>query len=550
MRKSTISLLSTLLLFSSVSLRAADIIPITPKPVSTTQGAGDYTFCDNTIISYPKYANDSIGMVVRNFTKDFKTTTGIALSPGENTANAPILLKQDKTLAAEEYTLQVTPLNITITAARPVGFFYAFQSLKQLMPPAIMAVKHDPSVTKWSVPAISIKDKPRFGWRGFMLDVGRHFFDKNEIKRVIDVMAMYKMNRFHWHLSEDQGWRIEIKKYPKLTEIGSKRKYSQVWGPDHKPYHDYVPYGPYYYTQEDIKEVVHYAKERFIEILPEIDMPGHFQAALAAYPEFSCTPNKKHEVWTDYGISTDVLNVANPKSVQFAKDILDEVTALFPFGYIHIGGDECPTNEWKTNTQCQELLKKIGSANYHDLQTHFFKDIEKYLANKKKAVDRRRIIAWNETLSGNLEGSNVTIMAWVNATAAAKKAADMKLDVIMSPYIPYYINRKQTKDPNEPFSQGNGTETVQSVYNYEPVGKDVTEAQRSYYKGVQANFWTEHVGENWKLEYLMTPRIAAVAEAGWTPSELKNFEDFIERFRHDTKLFDMINWKYSTHTLK
>lgn len=376
------------------------------------------------------------------------------------------------------------------------------------------------------------------------------FFGKEQVKRVIDIMATYKMNRFHWHLTEDQGWRIEIKKYPKLTSVGSIRKFSQIWGDPKGVYHDTIPYGPYFYTQDEIREVVAYAKDRFVEIIPEIEFPGHAKAAMAAYPEYSCTPNAKHEVWTDYGISSDVLNVANPEAISFVKDILDEVTALFPYEYIHIGGDECPTYAWQNNAECQALLASLGSTNYRDLQTYFFKDIEKYLKNKTNPADRRHIVAWNETLGGDLTGSNVTIMAWIHAANDSKKAADLGLDVIMTPQIPYYINRKQSNDPNEPFSQGNGSETVEAVYNHEPIPTGVTAAQLPFYKGIQANFWSEHVEFGWHLEYLILPRIAAVAESGWTPKESKNFQDFVTRIRKDAKLYDLKGWSYGKHYME
>lgn len=536
-----------LCLFAITAAGNAQVIHLTPKPLSTTSGSGEFIFGESTEVLYPTYEGDSVKTVIEKFASDFRTVTGKSLVLSTTASNAPFALILDNSLAQEEYKLTVTNSLVTIKAAKPIGFYYALQSIRQLMPPALAAVKPDDNVTKWSIPAITVADKPRFEWRGFMLDCGRHFFDKNEIKRVLDIMSTYKMNRFHWHLTEDQGWRIEIKKYPKLTEIGSKRKYSQIWSDPEGVYHDYIPYGPYFYTQEDIKEVVAYAKERFIEIIPEIEIPGHLQAAMAAYPEFSCTPTATHEVWTDYGISSDVLNVGNPKALTFVKDILNEVTSLFPYKYIHIGGDECPTAAWQNNSQCKALLDSLGSTNYRDLQTYIFKNIENYLATKENPADRRRVIAWNETLGGDLTGSNVTIMAWTGAEAASKTAASKGLDVIMTPQIPYYINRKQSAGSNEPFSQGSGSETLEVVYAYEPVPSDATAAQLPYYKGVQANFWSEHVFQNSVLEYLMLPRIAAVAESGWTPKANKSFSDFVARIRQDSTLYQLNGWDYGKH---
>ena len=378
-----------------------------------------------------------------------------------------------------------------------------------------------------------------------MLDEGRHFFGKEEVKRVLDVMCAYKLNRFHWHLTEDQGWRIEIKKYPRLTEVGAWRNSRLLaWG-DVKP--DGQRYGGFY-TQDDIREIVDYARERFIEIVPEIDMPGHFQAALAAYPELSCTPDQKHEVWLRQGVSGDVMNVASPKAVQFAKDVIDELTELFPFNYIHIGGDECPTRAWENNAECQALFKEIGAQKYRDLQGHFYRQLQAHI-KAKPAAQQRHLIAWNEILGSNTDGLDLTVMAWVGADAAAKAAAQRGMNTILSPQIPYYINRRQSKDPSEPRSQGYGTETVEAVYNYQPA-KGVDASLLPYYKGVQANFWTEYVIEPDTLEYLMLPRLAAVAEAGWTPQALRRYDDFVQRLQAEADYYKWADYEYGKHVFK
>lgn len=382
-----------------------------------------------------------------------------------------------------------------------------------------------------------------------MLDEGRHFYGKEEIKKIIDVMARYKMNRFHWHLTEDQGWRIEIKKYPKLTEVGAWRN-SQVLG-----YGEVKPDGKRYggfYTQDEIREVVAYAKERFIEIVPEIDIPGHSQAAVASYPEFlACDPEQKHEVWLWQGISTDVINVANPQAVQFAKDVIDELTELFPFGYIHLGGDECPVNKWQKNVACQELLAQIGSTNYRDLQLHFYKQLKDHIA-QKPADKQRKLIFWNEVLHGNIKplGEDITIMAWVGADAAALHAAKQGMNTILSPQIPYYINRRQSKLATEPRSQGWGTETVEAVYNYMPMKNADTSDVQSRYLGVQANFWTEWVEEASIVQYLMLPRLAAVAEAGWTPQERRKYDDFLDRLQSESEYYKLKGLNYGKHVIK
>ena len=540
--------LPLLLLLGSNEMLTAQEIALTPQPAHLTVKDGRFEFGNQLKAKVTPYQGDSIRMVFESFKKELQEATGIKVSSTQKEAKARIILDLNPQLPAEAYKLNVSKKQVRIEASRPAGFYYALQTLKQLMPRNVMAGVATSDHSQWSLPSVEIEDAPRFEWRGFMLDEGRHFFGKDEIKRVIDIMAIYKMNRFHWHLTEDQGWRIEIKKYPKLTETGAWRNSKVLAYGDVKP--DGERYGGFY-TQKDIKEIVAYAKKKFIEIIPEIDIPGHSQAAVAAYPEFlACDPENKHEVWLQQGISTDVINVANPKAMQFAKEVIDELTELFPFNYIHLGGDECPTNKWQKNDECKKLLSEIGSSNFRDLQIYFYKQLKDYIATKP-ADQQRQLIFWNEVLHGNTSilGNDITIMAWIGANAAAKQAAKQGMNTILSPQIPYYINRKQSKLPTEPMSQGHGTETVEAVYNYQPL-KDVDAALQPYYKGVQANFWTEWVTEPSVLEYLMLPRLAAVAEAGWTPQEKRNYEDFKERIRKDAELYDLKGWNYGKHIMK
>lgn len=378
-----------------------------------------------------------------------------------------------------------------------------------------------------------------------MLDEGRHFYGKKEIKKILDVMAAYKLNRFHWHLTEDQGWRIEIKKYPKLTEVGAWRHSKVLAHGSTVP--DGERYGGYY-TQEEAREIVNYAKERFIEIVPEVDIPGHSQAAVASYPELlACDPQNHHEVWLSQGVSADVINVASPKAVKFAKDVIDELTNIFPFGYIHLGGDECPTYKWEHNTECQQLLKQLGSKNYRDLQINFYNQLKQYVAQKPKA-QQRRLIFWNEVLHGNTSslGKDITIMAWIGADAAAKDAAQKGFTTILSPQIPYYINRRQSKDVWEPRSQGYGTETVEAVYNYVPM-KNIDSNLQKQYLGVQANFWTEWVEDASTVNYLMLPRLAAVAEAAWTPQQQRNYTNFVKRMQQEPSFYKAKDMNFGKH---
>ena len=554
-------LFALICLFSLTGI--AQEISLIPQPAVMKVNDGKFLFKGKVVVCYPKIKESGIDAVVENFVKEMNTTTGVKvvknrLKNGKmlgfdvlksnKKGDAHIVLSLDENMGAEAYKLSVEPKRIDITAATAAGFFYAFQTLKQLMPRNVMAGVPDENVKEWSVPAVFIEDEPRFGWRGFMLDEGRHFYGKEEIKKILDVMAAYKMNRFHWHLTEDQGWRIEIKKYPKLTEVGAWRDSKVLgWG-DVKP--DGQRYGGYY-TRKDVKEIVEYAKKRFIEIVPEVDIPGHSQAAVASYPEFlSCDPENKHEVWLWQGVSGDVINVANPKAVQFAKDVVDELIELFPFGYIHLGGDECPTGKWERNAECQALLKEIGSTNYRDLQIHFYRQIKEHIA-QKPADKQRKLIFWNEVLHGNTEplGDDITIMAWIGADRAAVDAAKRGMNTILSPQIPYYINRRQSKLETEPLSQGHGDETVERVYSYKPMDGVAQELQ-SKYMGVQANFWTEWVEEPEVVQYLMLPRLAAVAEAGWTPAEKRDYNDFLQRLQGEAKYYQLKGVDYGKHVFK
>lgn len=543
-KKITASLMAVCLSASCM----ADGLSIIPRPAKLVEGNGQFTFGQVTTAWADAYEGDSIQSLLKSFEQEFTSTTGLAFKASK-AAKAALQLRHNPSLKGESYCLTVSKTNVIIEAARPVGFFYALQTLKQMLPTrAVMAGVSVEKGTSMTLPVVEIEDTPRFGWRGFMLDEGRHFFGKKAVKQVLDVMAAYKMNRFHWHLTDDQGWRVEIKKYPRLTTYGAWRNTMTLsWGntlPDGERYGGY-------YTQDDVREIVAYARERFIEIVPEVDIPGHSQAAVAVYPEFlACDPEKPHEVWLSQGVSTDVINVANPKAVQFAKDVIDELITLFPYQYMHLGGDECPVKKWEQNKDCQALLKQIGSKNYRDLQIHFYKQLKDYVASKP-AQQQRHFIFWNEVLHGNTSvlGKDFTVMAWVGADKAAQEAAKRGLTTILSPQIPYYINRRQSKDVWEPRSQGWGTETVEAVYNYVPM-KNVAENLQEKYMGVQANFWTEWVENTPKLQYLLLPRLAAVAEAGWTPQAERSYPDFLKRLQQEPSYYDMKGMNYGKHVFK
>lgn len=519
-------------------------LSLVPQPAHIEEGQGSFTFSKLVKTSADEYVGDSINWVLTNFEKNFTATTGTQFKHVKK--GATLQLKRNQAISSEGYKLQITPTQIRIEASRPAGFYYALQTLQQLLPTrSVIAGITNDTTTSYTLPVVNIEDSPRFAWRGFMLDEGRHFYGKKEIKKILDVMAAYKLNRFHWHLTEDQGWRIEIKKYPKLTEVGAWRHSKAL------AYGSTVPDGERYggyYTQEEAREIVNYAKERFIEIVPEVDIPGHSQAAVASYPELlACDPQNHHEVWLSQGVSADVINVASPKAVKFAKDVIDELTNIFPFGYIHLGGDECPTYKWEHNTECQQLLKQLGSKNYRDLQINFYNQLKQYVAQKPKA-QQRCLIFWNEVLHGNTSslGKDITIMAWIGADAAAKDAAQKGFTTILSPQIPYYINRRQSKDVWEPRSQGYGTETVEAVYNYVPM-KNIDSNLQKQYLGVQANFWTEWVEDASTVNYLMLPRLAAVAEAAWTPQQQRNYTNFVKRMQQEPSFYKAKDMNFGKH---
>ena len=413
----------------------------------------------------------------------------------------------------------------------------------------------------YALPVSRIEDEPRFAYRGFMLDVSRHFFTIEQVKKMIDLMAIYKMNVFHWHLTDDQGWRAEIKQYPLLTTVGAERKSSYDTPITRIEENGQVywtgegaqtgrKYGPFYYTQEEMREVVRYAAERHIDVLPEVDMPGHFVAAMHAYPEYSCHPDYAPEVWTNGGISSDVLNVANPEAVQFAKNIITELCDIFPYPYFHIGGDECPTTQWESNALCQEKLRQLGKSSYRALQTEFIREINAHLDTLGK-----KMFCWNESITEGgadldlMKQSGATIMCWNPCQSGAAKAASLGLNAIITEWGSgcYYINRKQSNDYGEPTAAGSGNDAVSATYNYMPVPSNVSAENAKYYIGVQATFWTEHVSSNEYLEYLALPRFMCVAEAGWTPQEKKDWRSFVRRMTIDTEMLDLGEYIYARH---
>nr|MBP7347015.1 family 20 glycosylhydrolase [Sediminibacterium sp.] len=399
-----------------------------------------------------------------------------------------------------------------------------------------------------SIPQLMVKDQPRFAYRGMHLDVARHFFPVDFLKKYIDFIAMHKMNTFHWHLTEDQGWRIEIKKYPRLTEIGGFRNGTTI-GRYPGTGNTNTRYGGFY-TQAQIKEIVQYAADRYVEVIPEIELPGHSSAAIAAYPELSCFPDsstkvpakiawngttKGKQVQQTWGVFEDVF-APTETTFKFLENVFDEVIQLFPSKYIHIGGDECPKEAWKKSAFCQQLIKEKGLKDEHGLQSYFIQRVEKYLNSKGK-----QIIGWDEILEGGL-APNATVMSW-RGEQGGIEAAKQKHNVIMTPGGWMYFDHKQTK--NEDSVTIGGYTTVQKVYSYDPIPKALSEEDAKYVLGAQANVWTEYMTNSSKVEYQIFPRMSALSEVLWTPKEQKSWPDFEKRLLNQFKRLDWLGFNYS-----
>ena len=541
-------------------------LSLVPAPKSAVVGEGEFLLKKEFTIGVGVFSDNNTQNQVLADVARFISTINQAtrLSCNGGNANTDIAITENKEIHPEGYMLDITSEGVAIEVSTSRGAYYALQSILRLLPPHVILGKPADTAATYALPVCRIEDEPRFSYRGFMLDVSRHFFTVEQIKKMLDLMAIYKMNVFHWHLTDDQGWRAEIKQYPKLTTIGAERKSSydtpitkveengQVYWTGEGAQTN-RKYGPFYYTQEEMKDVVRYAAERHIDVLPEVDMPGHFVAALHAYPEYCCHPDWAPDVWINGGVSQDVLNVANPAAVQFAKNIITELCEIFPYPYFHIGGDECPTTQWQNNALCQEKLKQLGKSSYRALQTEFIREIGQHLGTLGK-----KMFCWNESITDNgadldlMKKSGATIMCWNPCQGGAKKAAELGLNAIITEWGSgcYYINRRQSNDYGEPTGAGYGGDDVYSTYSYVPVPANISAELSKYYIGVQATFWTEHVSSNEYLEYAALPRLMCIAEAGWTPQEQKNWNSFVKRMTVDTKMLDMGEYIYARHWME
>jgi len=433
----------------------------------------------------------------------------------------------------EGYELSVAADSVVIRAHESAGLFYGVQSLLQLLPPEVFASKPMRNVA-WTVPAVRLEDQPRFAWRGFLLDVGRHFFTKEEVKQLFDLMALHKLNTFHWHLTDDQGWRLEIKKYPRLTEIGAWRK-SIGFGLDPKAGTAYGPDGRYggYYSQSDIRELVAYAASRHINIVPEIEMPGHASAALAAYPQFSCLGGAYS---TDDGVLPGVFCAGKDETFEFMQNVLTEVCQLFPGKYIHIGGDEVSPENWKKCRNCQAREAKEGLKNEHELESYFIRRIEKFLN-----AQGRTLVGWTEIREGGL-AQNATIMDWIGGAVESAREGH---DVVMTPteycYLDYYQSTNNATA--EPKAIG-GFLPLKQVYGFEPVPATLEPQFRAHIIGVQGNLWTEYIASLQHAEYMTLPRLCALAEVAWSPASSRSYDDFMRRLQVQALRFDQLGINY------
>lgn len=525
--------------------KEGNILNVVPYPNEVQMGEGVFD-AKGAAVTYDQAIEAPAVNVITAFAEKLSVVSGVQNAVSAGTADNGFVFVQNAEIPSEAYILDVKPGCVKVEASGLRGFNYAIQTIKQMLPVEIFGNGPAPKAS-WTIPAVYVKDEPRFAYRGMHLDECRHFFGIDEVKRYLDVMEIHKLNKFHWHLTEDQGWRIEIKKYPRLTEVGSVRKGTCI----KKDFtsHDGVPYGEgMWYTQDQIREVVAYAAAKGIDVIPEIDLPGHMIAALAAYPELGCTGGP-YEVWTRWGVSEDLLCAGNEKVYEFLEDILSEVCEMFPGEYIHIGGDECPKVRWEQCPKCQAKIKALGLKDKdghkaeHFLQSYVMSRMEKFLNAKG-----RKVIGWDELLEGEA-APNSTIMSW-RGEAGGLEATRLGHDAIMTPNTYFYLDYYQSADlENEPFGIG-GYLPVEKCYSYEPYPKDMTDEQKKHIIGVQANMWTEYIAEVDHLYYMLLPRMAALSEVQWCAADRKDWDRFYNAAEKFCSIYEIMGYNYATHILQ
>jgi hexosaminidase len=498
---------------------------------------GSFELNKNTTVKAVGRAQD----IAAQFISWIQPATGFKLSFDSNSdlEQSSLVFKLDETnnnFGLEGYQLEVFPNQVTLTAGSPAGLRYAAQTLRQLLPGEIFSPQAIPSF-KWHVPCVRIFDRPRFRWRGSMLDVCRHFMPVDFIYRFLDLLALHKMNTFHWHLTEDQGWRIEIKKYPHLTEIGGWRKQTMVGHYSQNrenPIFDGTPHGGFY-TQDEIKKVVAYADNLGINVVPEIEMPGHAQAAIAAYPHLG-NASERLEVSTGWGIHEHVYNVEE-STLEFLQDVLEEVLSLFPSKFIHIGGDEVPKKEWKESHSTQERMRALSMGNEEELQSYFIHRMDQFLTDRG-----RRLVGWDEILEGGL-APNATVMSWRGENGGIT-AAQAGHDVVMAPNIYTYFDYYQSEDRDkEPLAIG-GYLPLEKVYQYEPIPEGLENEKSHHILGTQCQIWTEYIASPEQVEYMAFPRMCALAEVAWSPLDRKDLRSFLQRLKTHLLRLDQLEVNY------
>lgn len=505
---------------------------IIPQVAIHTSRAGVFTLSPSTVLVAQGGAVDEAEKLAARL----RAGSGLALPVQAASTDSAITMTLDAALSNlgdEGYVLDVTPEQVDIRAPKPAGLFYAGITLLQLLPPAIFSATPQTDAN-WSVPCCHIEDQPRFTWRGMHLDVARHFMPVEFVKKFIDLLALHKMNIFHWHLTEDQGWRLEIKKYPKLTEVGAWRKETRAGHERDKAGFDGVPHGGFY-TQDEAREVVAYAAERHVIVLPEIEMPGHAQAAIAAYPELGNT-DEKLEVWTQFGINKHVVNVEE-STVQFYQDVLREVLDIFPSPFIHVGGDECPKDEWQASPRAQARMHELGLKDEHELQSWFIRRMDTFLNEQG-----RTLIGWDEILEGGL-APNAVVMSW-RGEEGGIAASQAGHDVVMAPNRHVYFDYYATEDKaNEPLAIG-GFLPLEKVYGYEPIPPQLSADEAKHVLGAQGELWTEYMKTPAHVEYMAFPRVCALSEVVWSPAARKDYADFLQRMQAHTQRLDALQVNY------
>ena len=524
------------LLPSTAAGQTADfnIIP-RPQQVNVSNDA-PFTLSTKTVISLGTN-NQDMKRNANMLASYIEQATGIRPAVGKGKNGATIILTIDKTIAnAEGYKLDADAKQIRIAGASAAGVFYGIQTLRKSLPLV------NGKASKVSIPAVHIADAPRFAYRGTHLDVSRHFVTADSVRQFIDMLALHNINRFHWHLTDDQGWRIEIKKYPLLTQIGSKRAQTVIGHNSGK--YDGKPYGGFY-TQKQIHDIVKYAADRYITIVPEIDLPGHMQAALAAYPDMGCTGGP-YEVWQKWGVSDNVLCAGNDKTLTFIDNVLKEITQLFPSKYIHVGGDECPKTQWQKCPKCQARIKALNleAKDGHSAEERLQSYIITHASNYLKSLGRNTI-GWDEILEGGL-AEGATVMSW-RGESGGIAAAKQHHDVVMTPNSYLYFDYYQSLDKaNEPLAIG-GYLPLETVYSYEPMPKELTADEARHIIGVQANIWTEYMPTFKQMQYMALPRLAALSEVQWSQPALKDYNSFTNRLTEFTHLYDRLGYNYAKH---